>query len=156
MKNIENSIYENQDKIIEVIRKGIQIPSVKGEPQENAPYGENVKRMLEFALELGESWGLKTKNVDGRAGWVEIGEGDSMVAILGHLDVVPEGNGWEYEPYGAEVHDEILFGRGVADDKGPTLGAMYALKLIKDAGIPLKKRIRVIFGMDEENGSSCI
>ena len=122
MKNIENSIYENQDKIIEVIRKGIQIPSVKGEPQENAPYGENVKR----------------------AGWVEIGEGDSMVAILGHLDVVPEGNGWEYEPYGAEVHDEILFGRGVADDKGPTLGAMYALKLIKDAGIPLKKRIRVI------------
>ena len=80
MKNIENSIYENQDKIIEVIRKGIQIPSVKGEPQENAPYGENVKRMLEFALELGESWGLKTKNVDGRAGWVEIGEGDSRTS----------------------------------------------------------------------------
>lgn len=156
MQDIEKSIYEHQNEIIEVIREGMRIPSVKGEAKEDAPYGYDVKAMLEYALNLGKSWGLETKNVDGRAGWVEIGEGESMVAVLGHLDVVPEGAGWDYEPYGAEIHEGVLFGRGIADDKGPTLGAMYALKLIKDLQIPLKKRIRVIFGMDEENGASCI
>ena len=156
MQDIEKSIYEHQNEIIEVIREGMRIPSVKGEAKEDAPYGYDVKAMLEYALNLGKSWGLKTKNVDGRAGWVEIGEGESMVAVLGHLDVVPEGAGWDYEPYGAEIHEGVLFGRGIADDKGPTLGAMYVLKLIKDLQIPLKKRIRVIFGMDEENGASCI
>lgn len=156
MKMIEKKIYEHQNEIIEIIRKGIQIPSVKGEAKEGEPYGKYVNEMLEFALNLGKKWGMKTKNVDNKCGWVEIGEGKSMVAILGHLDVVPEGNGWDYEPYGAEIHNGILYGRGVADDKGPTLGAMYALKLIQELEIPLTKRIRVIFGMDEENGSSCI
>lgn len=156
MKSIEQSIYDHRDEIIQIIQRGIQIPSVKGEPKEDAPYGENVKKMLEFALELGESWGMRTKNVNGRAGWIEIGEGESMVAILGHLDVVPEGEGWDYAPYAAEIHNGVLYGRGAADDKAPTLGAMYALKLIKDLEVPLEKRIRVIFGMDEENGSNCI
>ena len=155
-EELKKRIEENKDEIIEVIRQGIQIPSVKGEPVEGSPYGADMIKILEFALNLGKKWGFRTKNVDGRAGWMEIGEGEEMVAILGHLDVVPEGEGWTYPPYAAEIHDGKLYGRGVVDDKGPVIGAMYTLKLIKEMGIPLKKRIRIIFGLDEENGSSCI
>lgn len=153
---LKEKILENQQELLDVIRKGIAIPSVKGEGTKDAPYGMPIQEMLTFALNLGEQWGLKTKNVGNKAGWVEVGEGDSMVAILGHLDVVPEGEGWTYPPFGAEIHAGKLYGRGVLDDKGPTLGAMYVLKLIKDLGIPLQKRIRVIFGMDEECGASCM
>ena len=89
-------------------------------------------------------------------GWIEYGEGEEMVAVLGHLDVVPLGQGWTYPPLGGEIHDGVLYGRGVADDKGPTIGAFYALKAIRELGLPLERRIRVIFGTDEENGSSCV
>ena len=156
VEELKNRINEEKDEIIEVIREGVKIPSVKASASEGAPYGENMKKMLEFALELGKKWGFKTKNVDGRAGWMEIGEGEEMVAVLGHLDVVPEGEGWIYPPYAAEIHDGKMYGRGVVDDKGPVIGMMYTLKLIKEMEIPLKKRIRIIFGLDEENGSSCI
>ena len=75
---------------------------------------------------------------------------------LGHLDVVPEGNGWTYPPYGGEIHSGKLYGRGTTDDKGPTIGALYALKAIKDLNLPLKKRVRIIFGLNEETGSRCV
>ncbi len=153
---LKEAIWEHQNELLDVIKKGIAIPSVKAEGTPETPYGLPMQEMLTFALDLGKQWGLKTKNIGNRAGWVEIGEGESMVAILGHLDVVPEGEGWTYPPFGAEIHDGKLYGRGVLDDKGPTLGAMYVLKLIKDLHIPLKKRMRVIFGMDEECGASCM
>lgn len=153
---LKQTITEHQNELLDIIQKGIAIPSVKAEGTADAPYGLPIQQMLTFALDLGKQWGLKTKNVGNRAGWVEIGEGESMVAILGHLDVVPEGEGWTYPPFGGEIHDGKLYGRGVMDDKGPTLGAMYVLKVIKDLGIPLQKRIRVIFGMDEECGATCM
>ena len=155
--NLNQKIDEMKDEIIAGIRESIQIPSVKSAPMENAPYGAGPKKALEHALKLGEQFGFQVKNVDDRAGWVEYGEGEEMVGILGHLDVVPAGEeGWEYPAFGGEIHDGIMYGRGVLDDKGPTIGAIYALRAIRDLGIPINKRIRVIFGTDEESGSSCI
>lgn len=156
-QNLNDKIYEMKDEILNGIKESIQIPSVKGAPEEGAPYGREPKRALEHALKLGEELGFKVKNVDDKAGWVEFGEGEELVGILGHLDVVPVGEeGWDYPAFSGEIHDGVMYGRGVLDDKGPTIGAIYALKAIRDLGIPLKRRIRVIFGTDEENGSSCV
>jgi len=149
-------IQDRQDEIIKGIQDNVRIDSVRGEAVPDAPFGEGPKKALEHALSLAESMGFRTKNVDNYAGWAEYGEGEEMIAVLGHLDVVPIGEGWKYPAFGAEIVDGKMYGRGVLDDKGPTIGALYALKAIKDSGISLDRRIRVIFGCDEECGSSCI
>lgn len=105
---------------------------------------------MEYVLNLGQSLGFKTKNVDNYAGYVEIGQGKEMVGILAHLDVVPEGDGWTYPPYDAVIANGKLYGRGVLDDKGPVIMAMYAMKALLDEGLPLNRRIRLIVGTNEE------
>ena len=155
-EKLSEKIQEMEAEILEAVQESVAINSVKGEAKEDAPYGEGPKAALEHALALGEKLGFRTKNVGNRVGWIEYGEGEEMVAVLGHLDVVPLGQGWIYPPLGGEIHDGVLYGRGVADDKGPTIGAFYALKAIRELGLPLERRIRVIFGTDEENGSSCV
>ncbi len=156
MMTLGELLRERKEEIMEGIKACIRIDSVMGEPEEGAPYGRGPKEALEYALNLGERLGLRTKNVDDRAGWVEIGEGEEMIAVLGHLDVVPLGDGWHYPGFGAVEENGKIYGRGIMDDKGPTIGAIYALKAISDLQIPLDRRIRVIFGTNEENGSTCI
>lgn len=153
---LNSRIEEMQEEILEAIRQSISIPSVKGDPMPGAPYGTGPKQALEHALELGKKLGFRTGSMDDRIGWIEYGEGEEMAAVLGHLDVVPEGDGWTYPPFGGEIHDNKLYGRGVLDDKGPVIGAFYGLKAIRDLGLKTDRRIRVIFGTDEENGSSCV
>ena len=155
-ENINQKILEMKEEIFTSIKESVAIESVKGEPKENAPYGEGPKRALDHALALGEKMGFKTGNLDNRIGWIEYGEGEEMAAVLGHVDVVPLGEGWDYDPLGCEIHDGKMYGRGVLDDKGPIIGAIYGLKAIRDLGLPIDRRIRVIFGADEENGSSCV
>lgn len=147
---------ELKEDIFQSIRESVAIESLKGEPEENAPYGRGPKEALDHMLALGEKLGFKTGNVDNRVGWIEYGEGEEMVGVLGHVDIVPLGDGWDYDPLGCEVHDGKMYGRGVMDDKGPTIGAVYAMKAIRDLGLPIDRRIRVMFGTDEENGSSCV
>ena len=132
----------------------IRIPSIYQADDSGYPYGKPVQECLEYTLKMAENLGLKVYNMDNQVGWAEYGEGEEMVAVLGHLDVVPEGDGWTTDPYGGEVRDGRIYGRGTMDDKGPTVTALYALKAIKDSGLPLKRRIRVIFGLNEETGSA--
>lgn len=155
-EKLNAKILEMQDEIIAAIQQNIRIDSIKSTPEEGAPYGRGAREALDDAIALGERLGLRTGNVGNRVGWVEIGEGEEMVGVLGHLDVVPLGEGWIYPAFGGEIHDGKLYGRGVLDDKGPTIGAICALKAIKDLGLSLDRRIRVMFGTDEENGSSCV
>lgn len=155
-EKLNEKVLSMQEEILEAIRGCVAINSVKGEPAPDAPYGVGPKAALDYALELGKKLGFKTGNVGNRVGWVEIGEGEEMVAVLGHLDVVPLGEGWTYPPLGGEIHDGKMYGRGVADDKGATIGAFYALKAIRDLGLPIDRRIRIMFGTDEECGSSCV
>ena len=154
---LNHKIMEMKDEILAAIQQNMRIDSVKGEAKPDAPYGEGPKAALMDALALGEKLGFKTGMADNRVGWVEYGEGDEMVGVLGHLDVVPVGDdGWTYPPFGAEIHDGKLWGRGVLDDKGPIIGSIFALKAIRDLGLPMDRRIRVLFGTDEECGSSCV
>jgi succinyl-diaminopimelate desuccinylase len=92
-------------------------------------------------------------NLDNYVGYAEYGDGDEYIAALGHLDVVPEGDGWKYPPYDAEIHDGKIYGRGTTDDKGPIMSTLFALKAIVDAKLPLSKKVRIIFGTNEESGS---
>lgn len=141
-----------QDEIVKSVQEVIGIKSVEEKAKDDMPFGEGPFRALEYVLNLGENLGFKTKNVDNYAGHIEIGQGDEVVGVLVHLDVVPEGSGWTYPPYAGEIHDEKIFGRGTIDDKGPAISAMYAVKALKDSGVALNKKIRIIFGTNEESG----
>ena len=95
---LNEKIMDMQDEIIKAVQGCVQIDSVKAAPEEGAPYGKGCRAALDYALKLGESLGFKTGNVGNRVGYVEFGEGDEMVGVLGHLDVVPVGEGWTYPP----------------------------------------------------------
>ena len=107
---------------------------------------------LRYVLGLAKNMGLRTGNMDDMVGWAEYGEGKEMVAVLGHLDVVPAGDGWTKPPFGGVIADGRLYGRGATDDKGPILAALFALYEIKRSGAPLGKRVRILFGTEEETG----
>ncbi|ADQ14736.1 dipeptidase PepV [Halanaerobium hydrogeniformans] len=145
-----------KDDIIKSTQELIQIPSVKAKKEEKYPYGENVYLALEKALDIASELGFKTKNIDNYAGHIEIGEGEEILGILCHLDVVPEGSNWTYPPYAAEIHAGKIYGRGAIDDKGPTVAALYAMKIVDMLDINLSKKVRLILGTDEESGMESI
>lgn len=115
-----------------------------------APFGEDIRKTFEWFLELAKKDGFDTENVEGYAGHIQFGKQATFVGSIGHLDVVPAGNGWTYDPYGAEIHDGKMYGRGTSDDKGPTMAVYYAMKILKDLNIEFKHRIKLILGNDEE------
>lgn len=150
-------IEEHRDQMVEALRGVLRIPSVQ-EPASGpgAPFGGPVREALDYTLALCERLGFRTRDVEGYAGHAEFGEGVEMVAALGHLDVVPEGSGWTHPPYGAEIADGAIYARGAADDKGPTYAALFAAKALMESGLPLRRRVRVIFGLNEESGFACV
>ncbi len=143
-----------EDKLIACLQENLRIPSVQGDAEPHAPYGAEVRRSLEHVLSAAEALGFRTENVDNHLGWCEYGEGDEMIAVLGHLDVVPAGDGWTVDPYGAEISDGKIWGRGATDDKGPTIASLFALAALRDSGLPISRRIRLLFGCNEETGSA--
>jgi succinyl-diaminopimelate desuccinylase len=148
---------ETKQSFVKDLTTLIQIPSVLKayNPNETNPFGDDIQVALDAMLAFGNRDGFNTFSVDNYAGVIEVGEGEE-VGILGHLDVVPVQDGWSVGPFSATIEHGKMIGRGVNDDKGPTMAAYYAMKWIKDAGIPLKKRIRLILGTDEESGMRCI
>ncbi len=98
--------------------------------------------------------GFRTKQCGNLCGYAEIGQGEKLIDILSHLDVVPAGDGWDSDPFSLTEREGRLYGRGVVDDKGPTIAVLYAMKEILDSGIPLEGRVRILFGCSEETGST--
>ncbi len=149
-------IESTMDRQIADLQRLVRIPSVSrcDPPEPGKPFGKTVFSALECALEIARELGFeKVWHTDGYAGVIEYGEGEETLGILAHLDVVPEGLGWTYPPYGAEIHDGRIYGRGTLDDKGAAVSALYALAAVKASGVPMKRRVRVILGTDEEIGS---
>lgn len=115
------------------------------------PFGQEIQKALELVLDLGKEMGFDVKNVDNYAGHIEFkGKTDKIVGILGHLDVVPAGNNWSFEPFSGEIRDGKILGRGTTDDKGPVIACLYAMKALKDSGYQPEASIRLILGLDEE------
>lgn len=151
-KFIENS----KGEIVKKVQELIQIPSVYEDSNDpNKPFGENANKALEYILELGNSLGFRTKNIDGYCGYIEFGEGKEIVGIIGHLDVVPKGEGWTYPPFSGTIFDNKIYGRGSIDDKGPVIASLYAMKAVAD-NCKVHKRVRLILGLNEENDWKCI
>lgn len=153
-KIIEN----NKNEIIENLSNLIKIPSVSMETNNpESPFGKDCKDALDYILNLGNSIGFRTKNIDGYCGYIEFGEGQELIGIIGHLDVVPaqESDGWTTPPFSPSIRDGKLFGRGSIDDKGPVIAALYAMKAIKDC-MNIQKRVRLIIGLNEEKDWKCI
>lgn len=150
-------IDNNKEDMIQTLASWIRIPSVKAEPAPGAPMGEAVGKMLEKAMADCKAIGLDVRNFDGFACDARMGKlGVDPLAILAHIDVVPTGDNWEKDPFSAEIEDGYMYGRGTQDDKGPAVAALYAMKAIQQAGIPLKREVRMILGTDEESGWECM
>lgn len=141
-----------RDEFIATLTRWIQVPSVKDTPVPGAPFGAEVRRMLDMAIADANAMGFATRDIDGYACDITLGDAPEAVAVLGHLDVVPAGDGWQVPPFSATMVGDKMYGRGTSDDKGPSLAALFAMRAIKEAGIPLKKSIRMILGCDEESG----
>ncbi|MFC3883280.1 dipeptidase PepV [Bacillus songklensis] len=160
MENINwlNEVEKRKEQLIQDTQQFLQIKSVLDESTKTKemPFGEGIHRALTHLLQLGEKDGFKTKNVDGYAGHIEMGSGKELIGILCHVDVVPEGDGWSTNPYGAEIKDGNIYARGAIDDKGPTMAAYYAMKIVKELNLPLNKRVRIILGTDEESSWQCV
>ena len=153
---MEKKVYEliesYRDEFVRMLQEWIRTPSVKGEAAENAPFGTDVRKMLDLAMKDAEKLGFPVRDFDGYACDITLGSAEEKIAVLGHLDVVPVGDGWTKPPFGAVIENGRIYGRGSNDDKGPSLAALFAMRAIRDAGIPLKKGIRMILGCDEESG----
>ena len=141
-----------EEEFVGTLSQWLRVPSIKDEPAPGAPFGKEVRRMLDLAIETGEKMGFACRNIDGYACDITLGDADEKIAVLGHLDVVPVGDGWQVPPFEAVRNGDKIIARGSMDDKGPSLAALFAMKAIKDAGIPLKRSIRLILGCDEESG----
>ncbi|MDO4545696.1 MAG: dipeptidase PepV [Bacillota bacterium] len=151
LEQVYNKIEENQAEMIASLSRLISIPSVAVETKGRAPFGEKVDRAYSCMQEMARQEGFGFFDADRFGGHVEYpGSGEGIVGIVGHLDVVPEGDGWDFEPYGGEVIDGKVCGRGTMDDKGPVVASFYAMKALKDCGFEPAKSIRLILGLDEE------
>lgn len=153
--------YIKQNELIENLQNLIKIPSIyekNSNPKE--PFGKNTVKALNYTLNLGQNLGFKTKNIDNYCGYIEFGSGNELIGIVGHLDVVPQGENWTYPPFEGKIISNKIYGRGAIDDKGPVIASLYAMKAIMDYcnknSIPINKRVRLILGLNEENEWKCI
>lgn len=155
---VNSYIENNRQNIINDIINCVKFESVSNKTEiEGAPFGEECKKVLEYVLNIGSKMGFRTKNIDGYCGYIEFGEGEELVGIVGHLDVVPAHieDGWNLNPFKAEIINNKIFGRGTIDDKGPVISCLYAMKAVYD-NLKVSKRVRLILGLNEEKDWECI
>ena len=150
---VDAFVAENREAIIADIKRLVDIPSVEGKPEPGMPFGPGPAKALNEVLTMAGEMGMETFNSENKVGWAELkGTGGKQIATITHVDVVPEGNGWTGDPFNMIVKDGWLIGRGVTDDKGPSVLCLYALKFLKEHKVPLKYDVRTIFGANEETG----
>lgn len=153
----KQKLIELRQQMVETLREMVRFDTVESRPAGDAPFGQGNKDCLNYALKKCEKMGMKTLNCDNYAGHADYGEGEEVLGILGHLDVVPAAEKtWIVPPFSGEIIDGKIYGRGTLDDKGPMVACMYAVKALIDSGVKFKRRVRLIFGCNEETGSRCM
>lgn len=146
---------EHRNQMTEDIMRLVRIPSISSPQEDNeAPFGKECRDCLEEMLALGREHGFCTENYENRVG--SIGGQDKdweyMIGFWNHLDVVPVGNQWTYEPFEPVLKEYFLIGRGAQDNKGPAVGILYMMKCLRELKIPMKHQLRLFVGCDEERG----
>ncbi len=159
MIDFRSEIEKEKENLINDLAALVSYPSVQDDStaKENQPFGKANRDVLDAMLAIGKRDGFDTADVDGYAGHIDIGAGEKTFGVLGHLDVVPVNDiGWDSDPFVMKRDNEILYGRGVVDDKGALLAGYYACKIINRMNLDTKMKMRVIFGCNEELGSKCV
>ena len=156
--DFKQEVLNHKEDLLKDLFELLSVRSILGtDITEETPFGSGPREALDLILSFGERDGYKTKLVENKAGHIEVGEGDEIFGILGHVDVVPVVEAdWISHPFKPEIRDGKIFARGSLDDKGPTMAAYYAVKLLDKLGVKWNKRIRVIIGSDEETGFRCV
>ncbi len=151
--NWQEEINNRKDDLINDLFTLLSVNSVRDDSKASAdaPVGPGPKEALETFLKIAERDGFTTKNVDNLAGHAEFGTGDETLGVLAHVDVVPVDDKWDTDPFKPEIINDRIYARGASDDKGPLMAAYYGLKVIKELGLPVEKRVRFIVGTDEES-----
>lgn len=154
-KALDQWLEEHREEMVQDIMRLCRVRSVRGDSAPGMPYGEGPAKALEEALSMARDMGFCVKNYENYVGAVDCNDKETELLILAHLDVVPEGTGWTVtQPYEPKVVDGRLYARGAADDKGPAVAALYAMRALRELGVPLGRNVRLILGTDEECGSS--
>lgn len=150
----KKEVEQRKDALLDDLVELLKVRSDREDDKatKDAPFGPGPKNALIHMLGYGERDGFTVKNVDNYAGHIEYGEGDETLGLFCHMDVVPAGDGWDTDPYVPVIKDNKIFARGSSDDKGPSIAAYYGLKIIKELGLPLSKKVRIVVGTDEESG----
>lgn len=158
MVNWLAEVEQRKDALIEDLFRLLKIPSVREDELATveAPVGPGPLAALEEFMRMAEEDGFTTKQFGPWAGRIEIGQGEQLLGILGHVDVVPVGTGWDTDPFEPVIIDNKIFARGSSDDKGPTVAAYFAIKILRELGIEFNQRIHLIIGTDEESGWQCM
>lgn len=151
LDSIIKSIDEHKEEMLQTLQELVAIKSVAKDTEGEFPFGQGVQDAFSYVLSKADKEGFSTKNVDNYGGHIDLpGQGQGVMGIVGHLDVVPEGTGWDEDPYSGLIKDGKIYGRGTADDKGPVIASFFAMKAVKESGAPLKDTVRLILGLDEE------
>ena len=136
---------------------GVRSVSDSDAAQPGAPFGPEAARGLAFVAKAAGELGMTVREFDGYAIDATLGEGLHLVGALCHADVVPEGRGWDTDPFVLTQKGGKLYGRGASDDKGPLVATLFAMaRLSRKGAIPQGCRLRLIVGSDEEVGWNCI
>ena len=155
---IENS----KENMIKMLQELIAFRSVNDDEVNDMPFGKGVHDVFMYMLGRAKADGFDTENIENYGGHIEfggyildeegeiIGTSEEVLGILGHLDVVSEGNDWDFPPFGGEVSDGKVYGRGAIDNKGPIVASYFAMLALKQAGFVPEKKVRLILGLDEE------
>ena len=154
--DFSDAIEKDYDAMVEDLQTVIRINSVEGAPEPGMPFGPGPARALEAFLDIGRRMGFSTENFDNYAGHIDFGQGEETVGVLCHVDVVPVGPGWRCDPFGGEIIDGKIYGRGTQDNKGPAMVCLHAMHILQQSGVPLKKKIRMILGANEETDWKCV
>ena len=152
----EEWIAAHREEFIAELQGIARIPSVSRADlaQPGAPFGPDCRKVLDYALERGCYYGFDTADHDGYAGSITWGDYDHSIGVIAHLDVVPVGDGWVYPTFGATYlpeHD-VLIGRGVDDNKSAFVGGLFAMRMLREFGVPMCHGVRLICGTSEETG----
>ena len=151
MEQLNKIIEGMREPLVDMVSRWLRIASVRAEGKPGAPFGDECREALDVALKDAADLGFDVRNFDGYAGDVRMGSiGVEPLGILGHLDVVPAGDGWKTDPFVPTRDGDRIYARGSSDDKGPVAAALLAMKAVKDAGIPLRREVRLILGCSEE------
>ncbi|MCM1507368.1 MAG: Sapep family Mn(2+)-dependent dipeptidase [Ruminococcus flavefaciens] len=154
MTEIRKYLEEHREEMISFLAELVSVRSVQDEPDGFYPFGKETAKALEIMLRKCEESGFIVENVENYVGSADLNDTEPSLAILTHLDVVPEGTGWDSDPYILKRSEGRLIGRGTCDDKGPAVSSLFALKAVRELASPLKRGVRLIFGTNEENGSA--